>query len=471
MGGGFYHEEPVAIPASIKKLKKLQTLWGADFSRYKFPREICELEDLRHIRFHKGGFKIQSNQTKLQTVDTIKYSDWIQIDTVNLLDLRALSITSVEGEEVSEEGTAYSWESIAKLTSLETFNFYFSHYLMIPSIRPLSYCENLQSVCLSGPIKDPSELRFLPESVTNLSLSKTKFTQDPMPTLASLSNITALDLGEGTYTGEKMVCSDNTFPCLQFLKLVGHPNLKEWHVEDGAMPSLRGLYIDDCDNMMIPERLNCVPPTPDFTELIYEKKKREIVAQHARELLEGYLMRSPTGETTFILRKSPESLLGRSDKRSTELRFLPESVTNLSLSETKLTQDPMPTLASLSNLTALDLGEGMYTGEKMVCSNNTFPCLQFLKLIGHPDMKEWHVEDEAMSCLKGIYIDDCDNLMIPERLNCVPPTPDFTKLISIKEKKGKRASRAKDSGTGSSYAGCLFVPGCFVEILAMTDEH
>uniref|UniRef100_A0A166IAH0 NB-ARC domain-containing protein n=1 Tax=Daucus carota subsp. sativus TaxID=79200 RepID=A0A166IAH0_DAUCS len=283
------------------RFENLIVLDLADFSRYKFPREICELEDLRHIRFHKGGFKIQSNQTKLQTVDTIKYSDWIQIDTVNLLDLRALSITSVEGEEVSEEGTAYSWESIAKLTSLETFNFYFSHYLMIPSIRPLSYCENLQSVCLSGPIKDPSELRFLPESVTNLSLSKTKFTQDPMPTLASLSNITALDLGEGTYTGEKMVCSDNTFPCLQFLKLVGHPNLKEWHVEDGAMPSLRGLYIDDCDNMMIPERLNCVPPTPDFTELIYEKKKREIVAQHARELLEGYLMRSPTGEVIYSI--------------------------------------------------------------------------------------------------------------------------------------------------------------------------
>ena len=71
--------------------------------------------------------------------------------------------------------------------------------------------------------------------------------------------------------------------------------------EDGAMPSLRGLYTDDCDNMMIPERLNCVPPTPDFTELIYEKKKREIVSQHARELLEGYLMRSPTGEVIYSI--------------------------------------------------------------------------------------------------------------------------------------------------------------------------
>ncbi|WOG84611.1 hypothetical protein DCAR_0103795 [Daucus carota subsp. sativus] len=278
MGSGLYHEEPVAIPASISKLKKLQTLWGADFSRYKFPRETCELEDLRHIRFFKGGFKIQSNQTKLQTICTIHYSDWIQVDTVNLLDLRALSITSVKGEQVPG-GTAYSLESIAKLTSLETFSLDFSHYPMIPSIRPLSYCENLQSVCLSGRIKDPSELRFLPESVTNLSLSKTKFTQDPMPTLAKLSNLTALDLGEGTYTGEKMVCSDNMFPCLQFLKLIGHPDLIDWHVEDGAMPCLKGLYIDDCDNLMIPERLIRVPPTPDFTELISRKEKLKMEAK------------------------------------------------------------------------------------------------------------------------------------------------------------------------------------------------
>ncbi|XP_074333943.1 putative disease resistance RPP13-like protein 3 [Apium graveolens] len=44
------HEEyPIEIPASIGKLKKLQTLHGRWTTYYTVPREICELHELRHL--------------------------------------------------------------------------------------------------------------------------------------------------------------------------------------------------------------------------------------------------------------------------------------------------------------------------------------------------------------------------------------------------------------------------------------
>lgn len=43
--------EPLVIPPTRGKPKKLPVLCGSSFSSYRFPREICELKELRHLGF------------------------------------------------------------------------------------------------------------------------------------------------------------------------------------------------------------------------------------------------------------------------------------------------------------------------------------------------------------------------------------------------------------------------------------
>ncbi|XP_074332362.1 disease resistance protein RPP13-like [Apium graveolens] len=231
MGREKYSKIPIDIPASIGKLKKLQTLHGRRSTDYTVPREICELHELRHLAINvTGSLNIGKHQTKLRTLLSIDYKEWMKIDTVNLTNLHTLFIYG--------QSNSYTLESVANLTSLQTFTLLFI-FVEIPTLKPLSSCNRLKSVDLTGILKDPSELRHLPDSITDLSLVDTKLTEDPMPTLGSLSNLTALHLGSNVYRGNKMVCSENGFPSLQILILYNFLNLEELEVGDRAFPSLK----------------------------------------------------------------------------------------------------------------------------------------------------------------------------------------------------------------------------------------
>ncbi|XP_074333588.1 disease resistance protein RPP13-like [Apium graveolens] len=244
MGHEEYSTIPIDIPASIGRLKKLQTLHGRRSTDYTVPREICELHELRHLAINvTGSLNIGTHQTKLQTLGVIEYKEWMKIYTDNLTNLHTLSIYDKGGRE---EAYSYTLESVSNLTSLQTFIHFGS--IKIATLKPLSYCNRLRSVDLFGTLKDPSELRHLPDSITDLSLRESKFTEDPMPTLGSLSNLTALRL-DNVYRGNKMVCSENGFPSLQILILEEFINLEELEVGDGAFPSLKQFQTYHCRNL------------------------------------------------------------------------------------------------------------------------------------------------------------------------------------------------------------------------------
>lgn len=254
---------PAVIPSTISKLKKLQTLRGSRHSDYIVPRAICELKELRHIvlRFFYfrrraiGFYHIKSHLKKLQTLGTIWYDDWLRIDTVNLTSLGTLVISNPSTQEYG-----YALDSLANLTSLHTFIIKCN---AIPTIKPLSFCKRLKKVFLFGTMKDPSDLNFLPNSVTHLTLLRSEFIQDPMPALESLLNLIGLDLNN-VYMGDKMVCTQDAFPCLQYLNLRSHPSLEEWIVEDESLPSLKGFNIDSCEKLkMVPQRFKGVAPIPE----------------------------------------------------------------------------------------------------------------------------------------------------------------------------------------------------------------
>ncbi|KAL1819819.1 hypothetical protein ACET3Z_014688 [Daucus carota] len=238
----------LVIPPTIRKLKKLQTLCSPRYS-YEFPVEICELTGLRHLSFPnhyrtevRRSMKISSHQTELQTVDGILFENWIQIDTLNLIHLHTLTILTS-----STEGIAYSLDSLANLSNLQSFILRFNSGV-IPTIKPLLSCKRLKAVTLHGTISDRSELGFLPLSVTNITLTGSKLMEDPMPTLERLSNLIGLDL-DAVYMGKKMVCSNDALPCLKYLIIRGFRNLEEWLVEDGALSSLKNFETSGCDKL------------------------------------------------------------------------------------------------------------------------------------------------------------------------------------------------------------------------------
>ncbi|KAL1807128.1 hypothetical protein ACET3Z_030196 [Daucus carota] len=236
----------IAVPASIGKLKKLQSLWGGSYvSCYTVPKELWELPELRHL-YHifikiSGRLNMGSHQTKLNSLCGIDLEEWIKIDTVNFINLRTLHISD------RELGEGRTFESIANLTNLQTFLFASYNDVVISTLKPFSVLNRLKSITLSGVI-ELSEFCFLPDSIEDLTLSKSRFTEDPMPSLGNLRNLMTLDLVE-VYKGNKMVCSKNTFPSLQILRLRNFTNLKELQVEDGALPYLKSFRIKKCEEL------------------------------------------------------------------------------------------------------------------------------------------------------------------------------------------------------------------------------
>ncbi|GMQ10703.1 hypothetical protein CsSME_00053602 [Camellia sinensis var. sinensis] len=98
----------------------------------------------------------------------------------------------------------------------------------------------------------------------------------------------------------------------------------------------------------------------------------------------------------------------------------------LTLANSELEEDPMPTLERLPNLQSLLLC-GAFVGDKMVCSANGFPQLKTLRLVNLEHLKEWEVEKGAMPNLSALEIASCGRLeMVPEGLRFIATLQQFT---------------------------------------------
>ncbi|KAH7858714.1 hypothetical protein Vadar_027063 [Vaccinium darrowii] len=96
---------------------------------------------------------------------------------------------------------------------------------------------------------------------------------------------------------------------------------------------------------------------------------------------------------------------------------LPLALTELTLSGSGLTEDPMPTLGELPNLKILRLFRESFVGKHMLCRSEGFPQLRILKLWKLEQLEEWEVENEALSVLIDLEIRSCQNLKkLPDEL-------------------------------------------------------
>ncbi|KAK2651461.1 hypothetical protein Ddye_011317 [Dipteronia dyeriana] len=112
----------------------------------------------------------------------------------------------------------------------------------------------------------------------------------------------------------------------------------------------------------------------------------------------------------YLLAELPQSV--------SNVGFLPPNLRKLTLSRSKLKEDPMPVLGKLPHLNILRLLSRSYVGENMACLSIGFPKLYLLKLWELP-VRVWTVEEGAMPCLRLLEIRSCDNLELPQGLQNV----------------------------------------------------
>lgn len=99
------------------------------------------------------------------------------------------------------------------------------------------------------------------------------------------------------------------------------------------------------------------------------------------------------------------------------LTKLPESLLEITLSLSKLEQDPMPVLGMLPNLRILALLSESYTGKTMMCRSSSFQKLHLLKLWKLNELEDWNVDEGAMPVIGAIEIRSCMKLKtIPQEM-------------------------------------------------------
>ncbi|KAK2640482.1 hypothetical protein Ddye_028277 [Dipteronia dyeriana] len=261
------------VPRSITNLQRLQILdLYTSNTDTEISNEISTLQELRHLfgRF-VGNFEIDS-LTKLQSVKYVYCESWIRINTEKLSNLRELWIFGWRMETKRE----FCFDSIAKLKRLKQLVVLLDRNDCFASLQPLALCSNLIDLRLYGKIeKLPENIHNVLPNLECLFLEDSYLEDDPMPLLEKLHSLMILNLGTRFYSGTNLFCSAHGFHRLEILRLDDRDGLKEWQVEEGAMPRLRGLSIPKNYKLRIPKRFKSIPPPAECEfECKFEKYYR-----------------------------------------------------------------------------------------------------------------------------------------------------------------------------------------------------
>ncbi|KAJ1704206.1 hypothetical protein LUZ63_003985 [Rhynchospora breviuscula] len=248
---------------SFSNLKNLETV---DFkgTSFKLPDRICEklhyswqgnyyfhslwkVPSLRHVIIMDGDIcpSFPSKGDHLKNIQTLK-----------------LKMGNWRGSSIKER-----WQYLkTMLTRTEHLISLAITSVLLPLLsegtRDLSCHETIRSLFLVGLwVRDLCVLNLgmLPTNPTKLTLSWSKFVEDPMPVLEGLQSLTILRLWPWSFVGTKLTCTEGAFPRLQKLELVCLPHVSHWDIEKGAMPRLSHLKMYELDKLQVLPELQNVP--------------------------------------------------------------------------------------------------------------------------------------------------------------------------------------------------------------------
>ncbi|KAK1416503.1 hypothetical protein QVD17_32294 [Tagetes erecta] len=271
--------------------------------------------------------------------------------------------------------------SLGELIYLETLDIKHTHITTLPSsIWSMKY---LRHLCLNGvrldiPVqstrhKSPSQLQTL----WGLFVDE-KIARKIGVTLKRMSNLRKLDLtrqSSSTVTTTTITTATTTTTTTTS-QSSSYEEIGSWI---SSLSNLRSLRLRSKDKMGRPSELIIKP----FSSLV--------------NLTQLYLLGSL--------------------HKSIDWYQMPPGLKVLTLSVSRLENDPMPALSQLQSLIVLRLLASSYVGEEMCCPENGFPALQVLKLWKLEKLKIWTVHEGAMQSLHTLDIRCCRELQeIPTTL-------------------------------------------------------
>ncbi|KAK9265948.1 hypothetical protein L1049_003472 [Liquidambar formosana] len=251
------------LPPSIGNLKNLQTLdLRYCYFLKRIPNVIWKMVHLRHLLIYTPYYPPDSGHLRmdtlshLQTLPYIEAGTWIEDGGLaNMMNLRQLGIDGLSREKVNSVISII--ERLRYLRSLSLL--LLSEQESFPTIMRLPQFDHLHKLCFNGKMKKLPDPHEFPPNLVKLTLYNSHLQTDSISKLERLPNLKVLILGNGSYNSRELVCSSEGFPQLQVLRLLLLKGLEEWTVEEKAMPKLRHLVINRCENLKkIPEGLKLV---------------------------------------------------------------------------------------------------------------------------------------------------------------------------------------------------------------------
>ncbi|CDP19049.1 unnamed protein product [Coffea canephora] len=262
------HDYREDISLSFKSFRKLRMLDLENVRMGNLPKEIGEvrllrylvsdfiwkLESLRHLYAYDiecdVPLKIEGLRN-LQTLSRIRFDDIMHNNMITLTSLQKLGILVDDRSEMDK-----LCMHLSEVGSLKTLHLYCNTESEWPSLDGLSKLHHVTELKLSG-----SALTMLPPdfppNLSRLSLKHTDLTDDPMPVLEKLGQLSFLKMKDA-YKGPQLVISRHGFHQLKFLELNSLSGLEEIQGEEGALLQLRCLRIRKCREL---RKLPELPPT------------------------------------------------------------------------------------------------------------------------------------------------------------------------------------------------------------------
>ncbi|KAG5560920.1 hypothetical protein RHGRI_004077 [Rhododendron griersonianum] len=252
-----------SLPSFIHKLLNLQTLDLKHTSINSLPTSIWKMEQLRHLYLdedYRCRFVPRPSGYSLTDLQTL-WSVFIDEDSpvkdgldglINLKRLGVMSrlMSSRQEAMLSQLEAVANWvQKLELLQSLRLKSFdKQGKPWQLPKLD-LTGLTNLSCLYLLGRIAENNLASVLSSALTELSLSGSGLTEDPMPNLGELQHLRILGLLSESFVGKHMRCPSRGFPQLRILKLWKLEQLEEWTVENGALSNLIELEIRYCQNL------------------------------------------------------------------------------------------------------------------------------------------------------------------------------------------------------------------------------
>ncbi|KAI3997549.1 hypothetical protein MKX01_029380 [Papaver californicum] len=242
----------------FRKLVSLQTLnLNECIDTLLLDDQIWSLQNLRHL--YLGSIRPAANVNMSTTtlgigklIDlqslSIQAGDWLSGGGLK----RLTSLKKLRIDKCLHSHSAVIADTVAQLNGLQSLEL-LSEGAPLISIQ-LSGHTRLKKLHLKGEMWEWTTSVSFPPNLCKLTLKWSCITEDPMPVLERLPNLTFLHLGFNASDRNQMVCSPGGFAHLQVLQLYSLENLEELIVEKTALESLTSMSIEKCVQLvMVPD--------------------------------------------------------------------------------------------------------------------------------------------------------------------------------------------------------------------------